>query len=65
MTSQKEGGAKLLKVPAEVLPSIVRFSSTYSQREVDNYYNLVRQKDTRGVCQICLESASPDEIERL
>ena len=42
-----------LRVPDNIKNNIIRYSSTYDQREVDNYYNIVQQKDTTSICLIC------------
>ena len=52
----------ILRVPPAIKSNIIRYSSTYDQREVDNYYNLVQQKETVNICQICQETCQPQEI---
>lgn len=54
MKTRKDSVGSLIHVPSCLKDSIIKFSSSYNSKQVDNYYNLVQQTDTQAICMICL-----------
>lgn len=59
---RKESSSRLIKVPEVLQQKIIQYSTSYNERAVENYYNLVQQSDTTNICLICLEACGPSEI---